>query len=197
MRSSDVDHDMDDIAPIDAYGAFAKASPNDGALAIRGLGDANAGVIVNGYAMTENTTTGTGAQAPVWLIARKTDTTGGATGLGSTANAVVFANDSQAKWIMKATGVVHLDIAHSGSYFDEYDDVSLVRAMSNSGGLGYIESKWDEFVTHSKEDLVDLDIISADGKFVNQQGIMKLQNGAIWQLHERIAELEAKLDGIH
>ena len=65
--------------------------------------------------------------------------------------------------------------------------------MADVTGKGFIRSKWDSFVKHNRQDLIDLDILSEDGSFVSAQGMMQLTNGAIWQLHQRIAELEARL----
>ena len=84
---------------------------------------------------------------------------------------------------------------------DEYDDVSLVRALDiakhDSGFKGYIESEWDEFIQYNEDTLVDVGILGAPiakGGLINVTGLQRLHNGAIWQIAQRQYELESKLE---
>jgi hypothetical protein len=59
-----------------------------------------------------------------------------------------------------------------------------------------IRSKWDEFISVNRELLVQAKLIGPNpGDFVNYSGVVRLLMGTVWQLHERISELEGRERG--
>jgi hypothetical protein len=188
--SSDVGDSIDQ--GMDTPGAYLKvqkASPNDGGGMIKGGGDANHGVWLIGSCPTGNSATSTSALAPVIIRAQHDN---GA--VASSDNAVVMQDHTSTRWILKENGDVHID--GTQNTYDEYDDVAMVRAASLLSPNA-IRTTFDDMVQYNRDDLEAADLVN--GTFINTTGFMRLHSGAIWQLHQRIAELEDKLNasGIH
>ena len=193
--SSDVAHGMTNEVDTQMFGVFSKIAVNDGGLDISAYTEQTSAYRVRGCSTNDNTTKGDTALAPIELIARKRNL-GSTTSPGTNANLLVVGHTTGAYngtvFIIDKEGDYHYH--GSGSAFDEYDDAHLLRAMALSlPGPGIVQSKFDAILTHSKEDLANLGIVTYNensAPFINGPALQKLLMGAVWQLYEEIQKLK-------
>lgn len=105
---------------------------------------------------------------------------------------------SRSLFFVDAEGDLFVDGSIVPVAFDDLDDVALVRAFDLLRAPGQvIREEWDAFVQYGREDLVKAGILSDphDGgdPMVNITQLQRLHNGALWQLHTRIAKEERQL----
>jgi hypothetical protein len=182
MRSSDVVHGMTTIANTSSFGTFGKNNSDTGGLLIRGLGEGSVGLNLAGYA----TLVGTGAgNAAVQISAFKRSGTG-IVDFAAGENIFAVRNNITTQFYIQGNGNFFYNGV--GAAYDTHDDVGLLRALSRTWSQT-IEGTWDRFVTYNREHLESAGILAGD--FVNGAALNRLLTGAIWQLHERVAELEA------
>jgi len=189
LISSDVAHGITTIADTDVYSTFCKTTGADGGVLIRGLSEGTVGAQLSGFAVSASTGETTSDLGTIRLNTHKKNGTG-ITSWGTDDNIVVMANNSATKWILKGNGDVYID--GTQNTYDAYDDVALARALDLSTG-GAIASEFDKFVQYNQEDLIAARILGSDGRMINTTQLQRLHNGAIWQLHRRIAQLEKEL----
>jgi hypothetical protein len=125
---------------------------------------------------------------------------------------------SQAKFIVDAEGDLFADGTLSA--YDAYCDAQLVRTMSNvlsdSVGAGEptIENKWDSFISYNEQTLIDAGLLGGprvgrdpnvydcrprEGQgvgLINYTGMVRLHNGAIWQLHSKLNDQAEELTAL-
>lgn len=195
LKSSDVAHGITDEAETDTYGVFSKHLSTTGAMDITGFGEHDRGIELRGIASLDNVDKTASARAPVMIRAYlKTGTTKGA--MGANANIFAVREAISTRFLIDKDGDYFYDGADGGA-FDAHDDLSLVRSFSMvTGGKDIIKSKWDDFVSHKEKDLVELGILGdtvENGGLVCGSQLQRLHNGAIWQLAEKIFELENEL----
>jgi hypothetical protein len=190
FKSSDLAHGMTSLTETDTFGTMLKASAGDGGLHINGYSEATVAVNLRGVGTTDDTVKATTAFGYVMLVAGKKSGTTLAVP-GANANLVAIRDGGgTTRFIFDVEGDMHYDGAAPANY-DRWDDVALVRALDLSfAGPDLVESAWDRFVTYQRDDLRRAGIVS-DGGFVNLTKHTRLLNGAIWQLHMRLAALEA------
>lgn len=190
LRSSeDIAHGMTALAATDIYGAMGKSNPTTGGLAVNGYTEGTVGVNLSSYVTSGNTTTGGAAYAAVEAGGAIRSGTG-VVAMGDTHNLFAVKNAATAKFIVKGNGNFHYDGA--GSAFDNHDDVGLLQALSRETFSGTVAGVWDRFVTYNRGHLIAAGVLSGDG-FINGVALDRLLIGAVWQMHERLAALEAKL----
>jgi hypothetical protein len=125
---------------------------------------------------------------------------GGSTSLAATDNLLILRNGTTVltddRFIVKGDGDVYI----KGTYetYDHLDDVMASRAVSALGNKS-IREAFEENVLMNFTELEAEGLVETrgDGYMVNTTGMMRLHQGALWQLHERIEELEAKIGRIH
>ena len=191
MSEDGITHGMTAIVENGVYGFMQKNSAANGALNIVGLGMSEVGTKITGYSTTAVTKVGgvfsTSSNGPVVTNAALKSGTG-ITTLGT--DDVIFAvqNNGATEFLVAGDGQYYAD--GSFTQYDDYDDVHLVRAASLLSPEA-IRTTFDDFVQYNRDDLEAAGLIS--GTMVNQSGFIRLHSGAIWQLHKRIAQLEAQL----
>ena len=188
LDTGDVAHGMTGaIANTAAYGALAKYSASAGGLSLRGYGEGYVGTHIFGAMTTATTGTNT---APVILDgAIKSGTSVAAL---TTGNLLSVNNYGASRVIVKYNGDIYSDSTAGVLLFDEHDDAALLRALSYElNPAAVIRNRFDDFVAYNRADLEAAGIV--EGTMVNQTALARLLTGAIWQLHSRIAELEARL----
>ena len=190
MDTVDVNHGMTAaIANTAAYGALIKYNPTAGGIDLRGFGEGYVGTAITGYATTATAGLHT---APV-VVNSLLKTPGAATaGTVASGNLVTFNNAGASRVIFKHNGDIYSDSTAGVLLFDDRDDAALLRALSYElNPAAVIRNQFDAFVTYNRADLEAAGIV--DGTMVNLTALTRLLTGAIWQLHSRIAELEAQL----
>ena len=115
----------------------------------------------------------------------------------SNGNLLAVQSGGNNRFIVDAEGDTHSD--GSASTYDAYEDAQLVRAFDLSHGKGVINSKFDKFVSYNHEHLADLKLVGREkdgtpNHMINNTGMMRLHNGAIWQQYEKHNQL---LDAVY
>jgi hypothetical protein len=98
-------------------------------------------------------------------------------------------------FLVDEDGDFHYDGADGGA-FDSEDDVALVRAFALATSRDTIRTEFDDFVRYNEDDLVRLGVLGdrvENGGLVNGAQVQRLLVGAVWQQHQRIAEIERRL----
>jgi hypothetical protein len=202
FKSTDVGHDVVDLAEPTTFGSFRKANATGGGLLISGFKDSDGGEsslilrAVQGEAAT--TTANVGAGAILYVEAAITDGQGDKTDVADGGNAIILANNGKCRFLVKGDGTLHATNVTSGSgdldgvALDDWDDVGLVRTFQRQrlNDIGVAMSKWDNFVTANRDDLRAVGVLSSEFDFYNMQRMNDLLGGAIWQIHQRLAQVE-------
>ncbi len=192
LKSSDVAHGATAIQGTDSYLMMKKLSPTDGGATLSSGSEATLSMLLRGMAVTEDTTKSTAGLANLYLNAHLIS--GGVNAShGANGNLLVVANNSSAKFIVDAEGDIHYDGTDAGAY-DGWDDIHLLRAL-DTGRSGFKRTKLDDTLLYDKADLVKAGIITPSG-FISLTQHTQLLNGAMWQLHQRITELELQIAGL-
>jgi hypothetical protein len=203
LKSSDVDHEMTDIAETDTYVAFQKMSAAAGGVRIAALSTTGnlafqLFAIAGGAGDTTHTTGGEGivrvnagiknganVQVPgagVNLFAIR-DTSGG-TQFICTVEGDIYANGAGGTAI-------------GAGLLDNYDDAGLVRAFDAARAPDeMIRTAHDDWVRYNETDLVEAGILGApldEGGLWCTTQHLRLLNGAVWQAAEDIMSIVAVL----
>jgi hypothetical protein len=190
FSSTDVAHAFTVDTNTDSYGNFRKAAVNSGGVAIAGYTSDKIGVYIAGQYTNGDTTKGGSAGAPVQIVGNKLNVnTAGV--MGANENILVIKDNVNTRFIFDVEGDLFYDGAAPANY-DLWDDVGLTRALDQTfRGPDFIETAFDQFVAYNRTHLERAGIVSPEG-FVNLTRHTRLLNGAIWQLHQRITQLEAQ-----
>lgn len=176
--------------PFSQYGASGTWVTNrrwstSGGGIFRGMSAADVAVSIDGFADAPQTTTSTTATAGIMLRCYDHNGSGGVQNHAAGRNIVAIRNGATTDFIFKSGGTAYANI--SWSTWDKEDDMSLVRAYGRLASNA-IANEWDKFVHHNEQDLHSTGLV-VNG-MTNMTGMMQLHNGALWQLHSRISELE-------
>jgi hypothetical protein len=186
-----VAHGMTSLVGTENYGVMGKSDNSAGGLRIWGLAGGTAssyvGLNLGGFAEDPVTTTATSAVGAIYASAFKKSGTG-VTAFGSTENIFVLANNYSATMIVKGNGDIHLDTTLTQNSYDDYDDVSLLRAVDTVQAGRDIDGEYGAWLKYRRDDLERAGLM--DGDFVNFTRMQRLLTGAILQLNERIIRLE-------
>ena len=188
-------HGITALAETDVYFDAMKNSATTGGLVAAGYTEATDAIIFNGYITNDNTThTGSAGGGIIMNVTKKNGTNVGAPADGQ--NLFVVKQDGTAEFVIDENGNYWFDGA-AQTAFDTECDVGLVRTLSTSmSSAGVVHSKWDDYISLNECRLIDLGILGGpvtgiDGSergLVNGAQLQRLHNGAIWQLHTRIAD---------
>jgi hypothetical protein len=181
LRSSDFDDGVAQGMTDEEYFYIAKKDGATAGATLKAAGDSYEGMVLIGSGAAASSTSG---QAPMTLVGRVDDTT-----IDETDNVMSIKNHATPIVNIKGDGDMYI----LGTYetFDHLaSDVEMVRAESLQSPNA-IRTKFDNFVRYNRNDLEAAGLV--DGAFVNTTGMMRLHSGALWQLHQRIAELEAQM----
>lgn len=196
LKSSDIAHGMTDVLETDSYGVFRKASATLGGLYMGGFGESTSetGMLLVGVAGTADTThSSAGVGVTRIYSAIKDGTTTQA--VAANGNLLTVENRGATRLIVDAEGDLFID--GSQSSYDDYDDVGLIRgfeqAMSQRGEA--LDRAFRGWLEARRADLVEIGIMQPEegNYFYNVTRLQRLQNGALWQLHERLEKLERRL----
>ena len=204
LKSSDTCHSFTSKVEADTFAGFYKMCGNNGGLRIESYNGNNSptlSMLFKGYAYDSNTAKNAGGNAPVEVRAA---TRNCSTGVSSEANMAIFsvAREDNGNVLFMVDLEGDYFYYGSGSDFDEYCDVGLVRAFSTTTARSQgrchqiIRSKWDDHVKENEETLVKLGVLGdyvncvppCKVGLVNAPQLQRLHNGAIWQLYTRIAD---------
>ena len=195
LQHSSLTHGMTALASAQTFANFrmAQSSP-DGGLRINSFTEGNRALILSGQATTTDTTDTTSSVATVMITGSKQSGTSSA-GLSGTENAVVLQSGNVTRFLMKGDGSIHASDTGGFDALDAYDDVALVRALELERPAGVIRSQWDDFVSYNKETLIEAGILGRDGPdgskgLLNISQLLRLHNGALWQLQTQIMDLK-------
>jgi len=211
LKSTDVDHGMTGVLETDSYGGFGKNGTTRGGLQITGISstDATTGnesIVLRAY--TEDTALATAkstsAGAALVMSSAISDGSTGRTTPGANENLVCIKGESTTQFIFDADGDSHQNVGTAWTNFDDKDDALLSRSLGIVMDTGSaIQTKWDDWGRDHKEDLIQAKIIprltneeieNGDRALVNTSQVMRLHNGAIWQLHCHQQNLEEVVD---
>ena len=201
FKSSDVAHGMTTLTETDTFGTIRKGGATDGGVALQGFADTGSiGLLLRGYAPTDQASRTTGAIGYVTLDARKNSGTG-STDPGADANLFVIRSNANARFLVDADGDIHMDATSNQNAWDEHDDIALLagvrQAMNPALALA-------EFVEDARPVLARTGVVTYndDGHhFISLKALHGLQIDALRQMHrrnlaleERIARLEQKYE---
>jgi hypothetical protein len=168
---------------------ISKISGLNGGVLIKGgaEGSADRALQLVGSANTPTAVRTTAGFAPLVLIGQIDGTS-----VGADNNAVALYSGPYMRWVMQGDGDTYQD----GDMYDTQDftpdfldDVSAIRATMIATGKAII-SKIKPDVDYTKEYLEELELLN--GKHRNRSKLSELHSGAIWQLHERLVNIEQK-----
>jgi hypothetical protein len=221
LKSSDVSHALigtrwgaSACTETDTYASFLKKNAAGG-LTIRAIMDSGISCGVFNLVAYQNeniqTTHSAGGYGIYNFIAGQHD--------GSNSTAAVVANGNLltvrsytsecaqgARFLIDEDGDLFAD-GSATSVYDSYCDAQLARtfdrvmACSNGSTASTIDTRWDEFVGYNEQTLIDLDLIGGprigvdrnERGLVNYTGMVRLHNGAIWQLHSQLNDQSEEL----
>lgn len=186
----DIAHGMTAIVGTGTYATLGKVTDGTGGggLEIGGYTKATIAWLGQAYATVANTTAGTsGSGAFTFDAYLKSGTGGGA--FGASDNLFVVSNNGSARFIVQGDGDFFYD--GTGTAYDSYDDVALLRTLSREAWGGTVASEWDAFIDYNRQNLIDAGVMSAGG-FINGAALGRLLTGAIWQLARRVMQMEER-----
>jgi hypothetical protein len=208
FKASEVAHAMTDIAEADTYGYFQKCQADSGGLSIRGLRDADsaAGTALELRGMLGEAADATKSTSGLGIVSINSFviSSNSIAGAAGNANLLVVANGLATQFIFDADGDSHQNVGTAWTNFDDKNDALLSRSLGIVMDAGSaIQNKWDDWGRDHKEDLIQAKIIprltnkeiaNGDDALVNTSQVMRLHNGAIWQLHCQQQNLEEVVD---
>lgn len=189
---SDVDQPFTSSIPQYGFAAMRKVNDTGGGLAVIGASSSDIGLDLRGMAATTNSTTGTGGKAPIQLQGFASNGSTGLAAVASGNNLMVVRNNFSTQLIVKGNGDLYIN--GTSNTYDEYDDVALARALDLAlDPAGLIRTEFDAAIQYNEGHLKAAGILGEDGRMINFTQLARLHNGALHQLHRRIAELEGQL----
>jgi len=197
LKSSDVAHGVTDQTETDTYGTMSKISATSGGLGIIGLSEATESLNLSGIGVTDDTGKTTGSGAYINLDAhKKTGTAFGA--VGANGNLVRIRNYNATQFILDADGDSHQNVGTAWTNFDDFDDLSLLTALSVqvSRPADPIKQAFREYIELHRDTLEKAKLVTfnEDGHhFVNMSKLTMLLVGAVRQIGREKAAIEGRL----
>lgn len=190
LKSSDVAHGCTDVAETDTYGNLSKVAAASGGLLVRGLTEGYVGAELRGIATTASNARSTSAAGAVILDGRLVSGAGVAS-LGADKNIAVIRDNGTTRFIFDTDGSAHADV--EWTTFDEHDDIALITDMERA-----LKAEFSNFLRYNRADLEALDLAHFDRDnpghaMVNTTRLSMLLCGALRQVSDRLAAVEAKL----
>jgi len=150
---------------------------------IAGAGRNKIGLWFKGSAGVVSTITSKASRAPIVFAGQLNRNTT----VGGTSNLAVFLTGGDASLLVKGNGALWSRGGATIGAFDDEDDNDLLRGYSLSK-INPIKENWNMFIRRNVQRLEELNLV--DGEFVNMNGMMELQTGAIWQINSRLTAIE-------
>jgi hypothetical protein len=212
LKSCDVAHGITDITETDTFGAFQKSngSGSGGGLKIMGFQQASGAEGITLTSVTQDAASNLAAQSTSGIgsttIEARMKSSASWGSIGACGNLVSIKDHTTARFIFRQDGTAYADVG-TGTY-DEYCDASLLRAFDLSTSPStVIESEFDKFITYNECTLIDAGILGGAvhhpcGKLISCEegrGLwaytnhIKLLNGAAWQQHMKIEEMNGQI----
>ncbi len=131
LKSSDVAHDMTDLAEADTYGVLKKLSATFGGVELIGYTESveTTAVRIRGIAGVANATRSTAGEGPIYLDAQVRSGTTSAD-LAADKNMVLVRNGTTVRFILDSDGDSHQDVGTAWTNFDDHEDLELLHALS-------------------------------------------------------------------
>ena len=203
LKSSDVGHGITTIAETDTFALMMKSHATEGGVQFTGISEGTRGLLLRGLHTTDTTTKTTTADGAILVNASlKSGTT--LTALGADANIIAFANNGVTRFILDGEGDSHQDVGTAWTNFDNEIDVVITRSLGMvMDKASIVKTKWDDWGRDHKEDLERTGIIpvltqeqkdNGEHALVNTSQVMRLHNGALWQLYTQIMDMCEKLE---
>ena len=197
LKSACVTHGFTNETETDTY-AFMKKPGASGGVILEGLTSEKVGIFIRGGGVTDVTSRSTVSEAYTEIVAYKKSGNSAGTP-GANANLLAIVSGGDVEFLFDADGDFHANAAVTASSYDRFDDVAAVRALELHRSPAVIaRDAFDEWVNYSRRDLEAMKIATfndqpgGDGSvFINYTALARLHSGAIWQMHKRLAELEA------
>ena len=193
--SSDVAHGVTAVAATDTFAVFKKNTGAVGGLRLETFSNASIGFRISTIVNTTVTSDTTGSSANMILYPLKRCGTDVMVTCGQD-NVFAITDGSATRFLWKAGGEFHLDCTTLNA-MDAHCDVGLLRTLETTLRTeGVIKSKWDDFVSANVCSLIDAGLYSvppSEGGLLNVNQLLKLHNGAVWQLWTNIKDQSEEL----
>lgn len=194
LKSSDVAHGMTNKTETDTYLCVRKISATAGGAVLRGLGESNRGLAINGHPSSGDTTKSTAAVGAITMDGAKAN--GADTqAMGTNENILTIHSGGTCRFIFDNEGSAHADVEWIA--FDDYDDVALLSDLQTAllAEKDPIKSGFTEFLGYGREELERSKIVAFDRQnaghaMVNTTRLSMLLVGALRQLAGRVQGLE-------
>jgi len=204
LKAAAMGHAMTNNFETDTYGAMSKISPTLGGLHITGITESQRAVGITAAATTEDATRTTGAVAHFLVQASTDNGTNNWSTVTADRNIVVFRNHGSATHIFDSDGDSHQDVGTAWTNFDNEIDVVITRSLGMvMDKASIVKTKWDDWGRDHKEDLERTGIIpvltqeqkdNGEHALVNTSQVMRLHNGALWQLYTQIMDMAERIE---
>lgn len=204
FKSSDIDHALTAQSETDTYAAFFKNGATAGGLTILSIAENSAGTgnatLLGSYGLQAEATKTTASRSLVEIYASQHD--GANTLANITADGNIFGvrcrrgGANVTVFIVDEDGDIHHD--GTAAAFDEWDDVKLMRALDYElAPEEVVRTAEDDAVAYTRTDLVSAGLlkptVEGERPLLSMGRTQRLAYGAVWQLHKRVTDLEAKL----
>jgi len=168
IKNTDIAHGMTTWAETDTYFGIRKYNNTQGGALVRGFGENEIGMFLQGFCVNGDTTTSSAGAAPFQFDGiKKSGTT--VVAMGATENVVIFGSAGSAKAIVKGNGNVEADgTVTSNSYdFAEYFESETGKAIPDGTPVILVGDK----IREAKDGENPFGVISATAGFVGNQGL--------------------------
>lgn len=201
FKSSDVAHTMTALAESDTYGNARKYDATAGGLAVTGFGESAVGAVVNGYGTGTDGTHTTAGLAAVVINGGQWDGGTGVASLTTAGNLCVFQNFGVTRFILGTDGDSWQDVGTAWTNFDDYDDVTLLTALSAavSRADDPVRAQFADVLEDNRDAMARAKVVdfNEDGHhFVNWSRMSMLLVGAVRQLSGTVQVLEGRLKAL-
>ena len=202
---SDISHDFTSVFQADTFLTMKEYSTAGGVTQYC-ISDYIVGLQAYALQETSDSTTSATSVAAIVLRAGLNDGSSGITTI-TNGNLLSIRNYNTTRVVIDEAGVFHSDAAsaYQSSAWDEYDDIALLtgfRASIMPDGHA-LKERFGDFIKEARPILESTGVVTyndgpgEDGSiFVAHQPLQWLTIDAVRQLHDRIKQLEEKLDGL-
>lgn len=141
LKSSDVAHNMTNVAEADTFITCLKISATAGGVQLRGISSSTTAWAVEGTHTTDDTTKTTAGVGAVSLVAALKSGTS-VTDCGADANLLTIRNSVTTRFIFDAEGSAHGDV--SWVTYDEHDDLAVIEDMESMLAPGRVRRRFGD-----------------------------------------------------
>ncbi len=194
FKSSDVSHQITDIAEGDTYGYAKKVNASYGGLELVGFSEVTQGLGLVGGGSTDDTSKAYTSRGYINIVAGKRSSNA-LGGVGSNANLATIQNYGTTTFIFDAEGSAHAEVEWTA--FDDYDDVVLLTDLEHAmlAQKDPIKAEFVEFLQYNHQALEDAGIVHFNKDdpghaMVNTTKLSMALVGAVRQISSRLDNLE-------